>query len=170
MLEEICRELNNWFDTNPNDGTKNHYFGTFVIEDGIIDLSETDIKPNQYFRIIGSVFNDGVYKFEPTVTPTQDHPETHRPVLTDETFDGAVWAMAVPPSVIALSAEIEAWQEKYGGVDSTAMSPYTSESFGGYSYSKSKGGSGNSGADANSGTWQNAYASRLNKWRKIRAI
>ena len=157
MLEEICRELNNWFDTNPNDGTKNHYFGTFVIEDGAIDLSETDIQPNQYFRIIGSVFNDGVYQYPATG-------------LTDETFAGAVWAMAVPPSVIALSAEIEAWQEKYGGVDSTAMSPYTSESFGGYSYSKSRGGSGNGSSDSGSGTWQSVYANRLNKWRKIRAI
>jgi hypothetical protein len=157
MLEEICRELNNWFDSNPNDGTKNHYFGTFVIEDGNIDLSETDIQPSQYFRIIGSVFNDGVYQYPATG-------------LTDETFDGAVWAMAVPPSVIALSAEIEAWQEKYGGVDSTAMSPYTSESFGGYSYSKSRGGSGNGSVDAGSGTWQSAFANRLYKWRKIRAI
>ena len=78
--------------------------------------------------------------------------------------------MAVPPSVIALSAEIEAWQEKYGGVDSTAMSPYTSESFGGYSYSKSRGGSGNGSSDSGSGTWQSVYANRLNKWRKIRAI
>lgn len=157
MLDEICRELNNWFDTNPNDGSKNHYFGTFVIEDGAIDLSETDIQPNQYFRIVGSTFNDGVYK----------HPATK---LTDEIFDGAVWAMSVPPAVIALSAEIEAWQAKYGGVDSYAMSPYTSESFGGYSYSKSNGGSGNGGADSNSGTWQGVYANRLNKWRKIRAI
>ena len=168
MIEEICRELNNWFDTNPNDGSKNHYFGTFVIEDGTIDLSETDIQPNQYFRIIGSVFNDGVYKYEPEVEPTKEHPETHRPVLTDETFSGAVWAMNVPPSFIALTAEIEAWQAKYGGVDSTAMSPFNSESFGGYSYSKSGGGSG--GAGANSGTWQGAFASRLSKWRKIRAI
>ena len=156
MLEEICRELNNWFDTNPNDGSKNHYFGNFVIEDGAIDLSDTDIQPNQYFRIIGSVFNDGVYQYPATG-------------LTDETFDGAVWAMAVPPSVIALSAEIEAWQDKYGGADSVAMSPFTSESFGGYSYSKS-GRSGSSGADAGAGTWQSAFANRLGKWRKIRAI
>ena len=139
MLEEICRELNNWFDTNPNDGSKNHYFGTFVIEDGTIDLSETDIQPNQHFRIIGSVFNDGVYQYPATG-------------LTDETFVGAVWAMAVP------------------GVNSMAMSPYTSESFGGYSYSKSRGGSGSGSSDSGSGTWQSVYANRLNRWRKIRAI
>ena len=154
MIEEICQELNNWFDTNPNDGSKNHYFGTFVIQDGKIDLSEVDIQPDQYFRIIGSVFNDGVYQY-----PTTG--------LTDETFDGAVWAMAVPPSVIALTAEIEAWQEKYGGVDSAAMSPFLSESFGGYSYSKGSRSSG-TGIDTGSGTWQSAFANRLHKWRKIR--
>lgn len=156
MLDEICRELNNWFDRK-SDGSDDRYFGTFTISNGEIDLSETNIQTGQFFRIIGSVFNDGVYQYPATG-------------LTDETFDGAVWTMAVPPSVIALSSEIEAWQEKYGGVDSTAMSPYTSESFGGYSYSKSRGGSGSSSSDSGSGTWQSVYANRLNKWRKIRAI
>lgn len=159
MIEEICRELNNWFDRK-SDGTDDRYFGTFVISDGAIDLSETDIVPNQYFRIVGSRFNDGVYKYEP---------EVGAPTLTDETFDGAVWAMAVPPSVIALAAEIEAWQEKYGVVDSPAMSPYTSESFGGYSYSKASR-SGSNGADSSAVTWQGAFANRLSRWRKIRAI
>ena len=157
MLEELCRELNNWFDENPKDGSKRHYFGEYAIENGALDLTEIGIQTGQYFRIIGSVFNDGVYQYPATG-------------LTDETFDGAVWAMAVPPSVIALSAEIEAWQEKYGGVDSYAMSPYTSESFGGYSYSKPRGGSGSDSSDSGSGTWQSVYANRLNKWRKIRAI
>lgn len=155
MIDEICRELNNWFDENPNDGTKNRYFGTFIITDGTLDLSEIEIKDGQYFRIIGSTFNDGVYQYPATG-------------LTDEEFFGAIWAMAVPPSVIALVADIEAWQDKYGGIDSSAMSPFTSESFGGYSYSKaSRTGSG--GTDSNAGTWQGVFASRLNKWRKIRA-
>ena len=40
-------------------------------------------------------------------------------------------------------------------------SPYTSESFGGYSYTKA--------TDANGAPigWQKAFASRLNKWRKL---
>ena len=164
MISEICQELKNWFD-EASDGTKTRYFGTFVIEDKTIDLSGTEIKSGQYFRIVGSIFNDGVYKYEPEVTPTQEHPETHRPVLVDETFNGAVWAMAIPNEVIALAAEISDWVAKYGGVDSAAMSPFTSESFGGYSYSK---GSGGSGATGQTGSWQSAFASRLNQWRKIR--
>lgn len=155
MIDEICRYLNNWFDRK-SDGTDARYFGTFTIADGTIDLSEIDIKTGQYFRIIGSAFNDGVYQYQPRN-------------LTDETFDGAVWAMAIPPALIALTAEIEAWQEKYGGIDSSAMSPYTSESFGGYSYSKASGASGN-GTGTGAVTWQSAFASRLNKYRKARSI
>ena len=156
MLEDICRELNNWFDEDPKDGTPMRYFGTFAIVDGTIGLSETGIKEGQYFRIVGSVNNDGVYQY-----PASE--------LTDEVFDGAVWLMLVPKAVISLDAEIEAWKAKYGSVDSAAMSPFTSESFGGYSYSKASR-SSSSGVDASSGTWQGVFASQLNKYRKIRAI
>ena len=94
MLTELCQELKNWFDAS-------RHFGTFTIEDG--ELSVSFLQDGQYFRIVGSVFNDGVYKYEPNLTPTQEHPETHRPVLKDETFDGAIWALAVPPEVISLA-------------------------------------------------------------------
>ena len=81
--------------------------------------------------------------------------------LTDELFVGSVWLMAVPKEVIDLDNEIQAWITKYG---ETVNSPYQSESFGGYSYSKSSGGSpgGSSGP-----TWQSTFANQLNKWRKI---
>lgn len=155
MLEELCRELNNWFDENPKDGSKRHYFGEYAIENGGLDLTEIGIQTGQYFRIIGSVFNDGVYQY-----PVNG--------LADEIFDGAIWAMAVPPTIVSLATEIEEWQNKYGGVNSAAMSPFTSESFGGYSYSKSSGTVSNGNGSGNTGTWQSVYANRLNKWRKIR--
>ena len=65
--------------------------------------------------------------------------------------------MAVPPTLIAISAEIE----EYNKSDAGKASPYTAESFGGYSYTKA--------TDANGAPigWQKAFASRLNKWRKI---
>ena len=154
MLEELCHELNNWFDENPKDGTKRHYFGEFTIENGALDLSEIGIQTGQYFRIVGSVFNDGVYQY-----PANG--------LADEIFDGAVWAMAIPSPVIALADEIDEWREKYQTVASPAMSPYNAESFGGYSYSKSGSGS-STGTSSLFGTWQNAYSARLNKWRKIK--
>lgn len=150
MLSELCRELRNWFDRD-----QPHLHGAFEIKNGTIadkDFKDV-IKNNQYFRIQGSVFNDGVYKYDDELE------------LTDELFVGSVALMAVPKEVLDLSAEIDAWQAKYGGVNSEAMSPFMSESFGGYSYSKSNG--NGSAAGAGSVSWQSAFGSRLNRWRKI---
>lgn len=149
MLSEVCEYLRNWFDKN-----QPKTFGEIVIENGSLS-TDCKLKVNQYFRIIGSTFNDGVYKNDSNLT------------LTDEVFKGAVWAMSIPPDFINLVAEISAYQTKYGGVDSQAMSPYNSENFfGDYSYSKSSGGSSDTSKDK-SGTWQGAYGARLARWRKI---
>ena len=78
--------------------------------------------------------------------------------LTDETFTGAVWALAIPRAVLKIANEIDAWQQKNGAA---AASPYQSESFGGYSYSM-RAQSGESGAG-----WKDAFAGRLSDWRKI---
>lgn len=148
MLTELCKEINNWFTYNTP-----KFFGDFVIADGAL-TEDYGLQEGQYFRIIGSIFNDGVHQFNDELE------------LQDETFNGAIWAMAIPKEVIALSQEIKEWRDKYESIESYAMSPYTSESFGGYSYSK--GGSGsNSGNVDLSGTWQGAFADRLNHWRKI---
>ena len=105
--------------------------------------------------IVGSVFNDGVHQ-----KPADD--------LVDESFEGAIWAMAVPPTVIALSEEIDEWRDKYDGVDSVNMGPYSSESFGGYSYSRSSGnGSGYGNRGNGAPTWQSMFVNELNRWRKI---
>lgn len=146
MLNEICQELRNWFDRG-----QPRLHGAFEINDGkIVDTDFTSIiQPNQYFRIIGSVFNDGVYKY------------TDELVLNDEIFVGSVWLMAIPKEVVDLASEISTWIEK----NSDAItSPYQSESFGGYSYTKA-----GSGSNSNSSgpTWQSTFASRLNMWRKI---
>lgn len=138
MLTEICAEIRNYFEV-PN----GRHFGTFTISGGSITPLDF-LQEGQYFRIVGSVFNDGVYQYPATS-------------LTDEVFEGAVWAMAVPPTLIALAAEIKAYNDS----DAGKANPYTSESFGGYSYTKA--------TDANGAPigWQKAFASRLNKWRKL---
>ena len=141
MLEELMRECRNWFKVP--DGA---YSGTFTIKGGSITLPF--LVEGQYFRIIGSVFNDGVYQYG-----AGD--------LTDETFDGAVWALAVPAAFISLVEDVEAWRTKY---ESAASSPFQSESFAGYSYTKSST-NGDSGGSVTG--WQGVFASRLNKWRKL---
>ena len=148
MLSELCKELNNWFNYQ-----QPKHFGNFVISDGQL-VNDHGLHTGQYYRIVGSLFNDGVHQH-----PAED--------LEDETFNGAIWAMAVPEEVIALAADVKAWKEKYQSLDSPAMSPYNSESFGGYSYSKSGGASSSGNVDL-AGTWQGAFADRLNHWRKIR--
>lgn len=146
MLTELCQELRNWFDMA-------RYRGTFTIMGGqLTDCSF--LQDGQYYRIIGSVFNDGVH-----VWPEDD--------LADESFEGAIWAMAVPPAVIALSDKIDEWQEKYGGIDSQLMSPFQSESFGGYSYSKGGGSKSGNAGGSSIPTWKSTFADELNRWRKI---
>ena len=138
MLTELLAEIRNYFEV-PN----GRHFGKFTISGGSIAPLDF-LQEGQYFRIVGSVFNDGVYQYPATS-------------LTDEVFEGAVWAMALPPSLIALSAEIE----EYNKSDAGKASPYISENFGGYGYTKATDASG-----APIG-WQKAFASRLNKYRKL---
>ena len=143
MLTQICRDLNNYFETEI-------YTGKFVIENGEIDLSEIvnegDLRTGQYFRIAGSIFNDGIYQYPATE-------------LQDEEFNGAVWCMAIPKDFLELVEKIQSWSNTY---DSTLNSPYQSESFGGYSYSNV---SGNSGGAI---TWKSQFRSELNNWRKMK--
>ena len=139
MLEQVLMHLKNWFLVPGG-----IHEGTYTIEDGGITLPF--LANEQYFRICGSVFNDGLHLY-----PASD--------LKTETFEGTVWALAVPQAVIDLAAEIEAWQKKNGDA---SVSPYQSESFGGYSYSKAT-----DSASGGAVTWQSAFRSRLDAWRKL---
>ena len=136
MLDEILAEIRNYFVVKVHSGD-------FEVIGG--KLSPLDFLQNgQYFKIHGSIFNDGVYRY----------PESG---LVDETFSGEIWALAVPPTLIALVADIEDYEKKA----KENVSPYASESFGGYSYTKA--------TDSNGSplTWKTAFAKRLNRWRKI---
>lgn len=143
-ITDFCEELHNFFE-------QEKYIESVTIENGVLLGFSDRLHENQYFRIVGSVFNDGVYKY-----PTTE--------LTDETFDGAIWAMAVPPAALALLEKMQEWDDKYSA-DEVANSPYQSESFGGYSYTKGSNSAANGGGSAVS--WQSQFKSQLNRWRKI---
>lgn len=132
MIDEICASLHNYFavDIVP---------GEYTVNDGEITLPF--LAAGQFFRVVGSVFCDGVYRCGDKLP-------------ADETFDGAIWALAIPPALEAIAVEIEEWKAKNAEV---INSPYQSESFGGYSYTK--------GSD--SASWQGVFAKRLNRWRKL---
>ena len=149
----VCAEVKNYFIKNGDD----IHSGEFVIHNGIVESSDFLI-PGQYFRIVDSVLNDGVYQY--TGEPIES--------LKNEVFTGQVWAMRVPSDFVALVAEIDAWNEKYGTVNSANMSPYNSESYAGqYSYSKSGGGASGNGPGA---TWQTQFSSRLSQYRRISVL
>lgn len=139
-LFELCNEIKNFFVTKINTGK-------FEIVNGKITPLDF-IQENQYFRIVGSVFNDGVYM------------NTADLELTDEVFDGAVWSMAVPPAVVDLAAEIKNYRES----DEAKPSAYTSESFGGYSYTKA---TDENGAPLQ---WQKVFANQLKPYRRISVL
>ena len=146
-LTDLCAELRNYFDRGMP-----HWRGDFEITNGDIVLPDgASLMDGQYFRIIGSAFNDGVHQY-----PTG--------YLRDERFCGTVRAMAVPPSVIALMDEMNEWDEQYGA---TVMKPFSSEDVVGvYSYTRASGGGGDGGASPSITCWD-MFAKRLNRWRKI---
>jgi hypothetical protein len=116
------------------------------------------LREGQRFWVTGSVLNDGVYTYHASgITNDDDCAEAQ---FAPEEFDGTICEMAVPRELIALSREIAGWLDKYGNV---MNSPYQSESFGGYSYTKAAG----NGLNQNGGGWQDVYAKRLNTWRKL---
>lgn len=144
LLEQVLAYLKNWFVMEVKTGD-------FTITDGIIS---EELKPGQYYRIMGSVYNDGLHQYE---EDTQTDEENS---LTDEEFSGSVWALAVPAVIISLVKDIGEWQTKFGDI---AASPLNSESFNGYSYSKSSGVTEGGGV----GGWQAAFKGRLAPWRKL---
>lgn len=142
-LQAVLEYCHNWW-FNP----EKIYQGDYTISDGELSGLSDYVQHGQYFRIVGSVFNDGLHQSGDTENP-----------LVDEQFNGAIWPLSIPPAVIAIAGDIKDWQTKYGAA---ADSPYNSESFSGYSYSKSSGTSGES-----AGGWQAAFKGRLARWRKL---
>ena len=130
MLEEILSYLHNWF---PVKGAARS--GTHRIASGALDFE--GLQYGQYYRIQGSTFNDGLHMWDET--------------LMNEVFEGTVTPLAIPRTLAELSEEIETWVKANPATDKT------SESFGGYSYSRQTGASGG---------WQAAFASRLARWRR----
>ncbi len=159
MLTELCEYLRNWFveDQDKHIGTITITGGEITARDDLyMMIGDKQIEPanGQYIRVIGSIFNDGVHQY-----PDYE--------MQDETFKGAVWLLRIPPAILDLADDISAWKAKYMTLDSQYMSPYNSESFAGYSYSKS--GAGANAAANGSGLdgWQAVFADRLGPWRKI---
>jgi len=147
QLTEVCAYIKNYF----LNGDKAVNSGTFTIISGTAPLDT--LLPDQYFRIVGSVLNDGVW---------QNNAKDLENLRAEE-FNGEIWSMSVPRDFESLCDDISAWRQVNEAATSPNMSPFQSESFGGYSYSK--GGSSANGSSA--ATWQAQFSGRLNTYRRI---
>lgn len=134
-LTAICQHTKNYFEVSRKEGS-------FSITTGVAPLS--NLFDGQYFCIHGSVLNDGVW-----CNNAEDLNG-----LKNEEFDGIIISMGVPRGFIELCEDIHNFNTKNAD---TINSPFKSESYGGYSYTK----------DSDSVSWQKAFKSRLNEWRKI---
>lgn len=148
MMNRICGFIHNYFTARADIHT-----GTYTIAEGSITLPF--LMDGQYFRIVGSALNDGVYLY-----PASE--------LANETFRGEIWAMKVPKAVRDIAIEAAALEK---GNKDKLNSPFQSENvIGVYSYTKSiayQSGGAITGVD----NWlfgkNGVFGARLNEWRKI---
>ena len=146
MLEQIMLHIHNWFECSIVEDD-------YVIIDGVLELDF--LQNGQYYRIVGSVFNDGLHKYG-------DETDT----LESETFHGEIWALAPPKAFLSLATEIGTWCEAN---QEALNSPYSSENvIGVYSYTLKSGSSGG-GKNASDApvSWQSQFRSQLNAWRLL---
>ena len=164
-IEQICAETHNYFESNK-------IINDYAIENGVISLPF--LSTGQFFRIVGSKFNDGVYIYADNYIVRDaswddvmnDNKDWHNIVdetwgdlkhneLIDETFHGAIWPMNIPRAMIELAKEIDAYIKS----DASNVTPYVSESISGhYSYTK---------ANVHDNAWQNIFGPKLRRYRKV---
>lgn len=137
MLEKILSYLNNDFRVSDKEPETK----TYAIENGTLGLD--NVREGQYVRIFGSAFNDGIYRY-----PLER--------LVDETFTGCVIPLAIPRVILTLAEEIETWSEK------NQPTVFTSESFGGYAYSKA------TKANGTAAGWREVFADDLKPYKKMK--
>ena len=145
-ITHMCCLLKNYFTDS-----KHIFHGTYTIRDKTI--SAEFVQNNQYFRISGSVFNDGVYCNTPE--------DLER--LRDETFTGAIWVMSVPAGFIELCDDAERFKSKITEI-SAIFEGYTSESWGGYTYTLP------TSAPAFIQDWQYRIKQGMNAYRRLKEL
>lgn len=134
-VPELCDFTHNYFDRADEPIRGTFTFTPDTVPDGVVN--------GQYFRVIGSIFNDGVHK-----AGDAD--------LAAETFTGQVQPMRVPPAFVALALTITEYDKSI-----PAGGKYSSQSFNGWS------GTLASGADGLPATGIDRYRTEINRWRKL---
>ena len=167
-IDTVCGELHNYFEDK-------RVIGDYTIENGRITLPF--LVNGQFFRIVGSKFNDGVYIYADNYIILdvtweelfEDNPDWQaisarayadiaRRELADETFHGAIWPMNMPRAFLRTCKDVE----EYMLSDAGKPSGFTSENISGF-YSYTKG-------NVTDTAWQNVFKSTLNRYRKAANI
>lgn len=141
-VADVMRHVNNFFETG-------YRATTYSISGGILSPNDV-LRPGMWIYISGSFFWDGVWKIGEG-WKLEGAPEN----AADDTFVGRVYFLAPPADFLALCDEIAEYNEK------NAVSPYQSESFGEYSYTRA------TGKDGGVLGWQQAFADRLRPFRRM---
>lgn len=147
-VADVMRQCNNYFETG--------YRATnYSISGGVLSPSDA-LRPGMWIYISGSFFWDGVWRVGEGWSVDEGWKlDGAGDGMPDDTFYGRVYFLAPPHEFLALCEEITAYAEK------AAVSPYQSESFGEYSYTKAQGKNGGILG------WQEAFADRLRPYRRM---
>ncbi len=141
-VADVMRQCNNYFETG--------YRATnYSISGGVISPNDV-LRPGMWIHISGSFFWDGVWKIGEGWKL-----EGAKDDAPDDAFYGKIYFLAPPHEFLILCEEIATYTQK------SAVSPYQSETFGEYSYTKATG--------KNGGilSWQEAFADRLRPYRRM---
>ncbi len=139
---EVMRHINNFFE-------RGYRATEYTITGGALEPADL-LRPGLWVCITGSFYHDGAWRIDADLR-LEDLPEN----TPDETFTGRVWLLAPPPAFLALCDEIAEFVQK------NSVTPYQSESFGEYSYTKAQGKGGGILS------WQEAFADRLQPYRHM---
>ena len=149
MLEEIFDYLKNDFRYKRIEGDMHVTSGRLELPGGV------EPAPGQFVRIFGSIYNNGVHVYDDDT-------------LTDESWWGTVWLLAVPSDLVELAGRIRADREAQRAAEDAAresgaasVGPLKSESFDGYSYTRA------TRADGSLMDWRDTYRGELARWRKL---
>lgn len=147
MLLELLSELKNYFEVEK-------VKGDFTLTSNSLLLNSTVNKPQvgQYIYI-RSTLNRAVCKVIGINKDTLSLQCENNFQLVDDNVKQVSY-LAIPQQIISLSTQIEEFETK------NIMSPYTSESFGGWSGSRAQGRNGNI-------TWQEAFSGKLKPFKKM---
>lgn len=138
-MEELMRKCKNYF-------YKFKEHGSYIISNNEIIGVRGNYCKGQYIRVVNSILNDGVYK----INRIEENKIIVEEQLNDEMFVGVIAGLGVPNEFIKIVNKIKEYDTTHKATD------IISESFTGYSYTKSlnKDGTTMNGTDIYEKDWK----------------